>query len=376
VLLDVIGAAKWPLTLVRGRGAQVWDDTGRPYWDLYGGHAVTLIGHADPRWTSALVEQAEQLPFWTTMCDVPVRQRAAERLCSFSGMHTVFLVNSGAEANEAALKIARKATGKSVIIAMKHGFHGRTMGALGATWGYRDQHALAHGPTRFVPFGDLEALRDALAPGDVAGVLVEPIQGIAGVVTPPDGYLAGLTALTHVAGALVLADEIQCGSGRTGDRVTTRALGGEPDLLTLAKGLGGGFPVSACLMTEAVAATVGRGEHGTTFGGGPLASAAIEATLDIIESDGLLETASALQPRLRDAVDVPGVVSIRGRGAWLGVVLDRPAGPVAASLRSHGVLVGTSGDPHTLRLAPPAVFPSDGLRALTAALRDTLTGRA
>ncbi len=376
MLLDTLGAAKWPITLESGRGSMVFDTAGRPYWDLYGGHAVTLLGHAHPVWVQRVTEQAQALPFWTTVADVPVRTRVSERLCAFVGMDRIFWVNSGAEANEAALKIARKATGRSVIISMESGFHGRTMGALGATWRYREQHALPHGPTRFVPYGDLAALEAALAPGDVAAVIVEPIQGIAGVIVPPEGYLAGLTRAAHAAGTLVIADEVQCGAGRTGDPNTCRALGGEPDLMTLGKGLGGGFPVAACLMTAAVAETVSPGEHGTTFGGGPMACAAVEATLHVIGSERLLERAASLQEGLRAAVTVPGVVGVRGRGAWLGVVLDRPAAPVAAALRERGILTGTSGDPHALRLAPPAALPAEGLSALRSALLVTLARAA
>ncbi len=375
MLLDTLGSAKLPLTLVRAEGARVWDASGRAYWDFYGGHAVTLIGHGHPRWKAALSAQTDRIGFWTTLAAVPVRTRAALQLCTFTDMDRVFFVNSGAEANECALKVARKATGRPVIVAMEGGFHGRTMGALGATWRYRDQHAQPHGPTRFVPWGDLDALEAALADGDVAGILVEPIQGIAGVFTPPEGYLEGLRALATAAGTLVLADEVQCGAGRTGDRVVSRALGCPPDVLTLGKGLGGGFPVAACLLTDDVAATVAPGEHGTTFGGAPLACAAVEVTLALLE-EGLLERSRALQPALRAAASVTGVVEVRGRGAWLGVELDRPARPVAAALRDRGLLVGTAGHPRTLRLSPPSALPSDALGALNSGLRAALARAA
>jgi acetylornithine/N-succinyldiaminopimelate aminotransferase len=356
-LLDNVGAAALPIEIHSGEGALLWDTSGRCYWDFYGGHAVTLLGQGHPRWVEALTRQARQLAFFTTLGPVPVRRRAAEALCRFVGLDVAFFVNSGAEANEAALKIARKATGRPVVVAMEHGFHGRTLGALGATWRYREQHAPAVGPTRFVPFGDTEALRDAIG-DDVAAVIVEPIQGIAGIVEPPEGFLARVEALCRAHGALLIADEIQCGAGRMGVPSPSLHQGVRPDLLTLGKGLGGGFPVAACLMTRAVADTVRPGEHGTTFGGAPLACAAVEATLAILEEEDLMAKARAIGAVLRDALrDQPGIEEVRGGGAWIGIALDRPAGPVKDALLQEGFLAGTATDPTVLRVAPPAVMP-------------------
>ncbi len=370
-LLDTVGAAKLPVTFVSGEGALLWDAGGRTTWDFYGGHAVTLLGQGHPKWAAAIAEQAKTLSFVSTICDLPVRQRAAARLCAFTGMDRVFFVNSGAEANEAALKIARKATGRPVIVAMEHGFHGRTMGALGVTWHYREQHAPAHGDVRFVPFGDLDALRAALGP-DVAAVIVEPVQGMAGVVVPPPGFLAGVARACREAGALLICDEVQCGVGRMGVPLAAHRSGVRPDLATVGKGVGGGFPVAALLLTEAVAATTRPGEHGTTFGGGPLAMAAVDATLRILEDERLLERAAALGQRMHEVLAVPGVVEVRGAGAWAGVVLDRPAKAVAAGLLERGFLVGTSADPRVLRLSPPAVTPLYAIDLLADALREVL----
>ncbi|MCA9491524.1 MAG: aspartate aminotransferase family protein, partial [Myxococcales bacterium] len=306
-LLDTVGAAKLPVTFVSGEGALLWDQGGRTTWDFYGGHAVTLLGQGHPKWVAAIAEQARTLSFVTGICDVPVRDRAAERLTRFTGMDRVFFVNSGAEANEAALKIARKATGRPVIVAMEHGFHGRTMGAVGVTWHYREQHAPAHGDVRFVPFGDLEALRRALGP-DVAAVIVEPVQGMAGVVVPPPGWLASVQRACHEAGALLICDEVQCGMGRMGVPLASHRSGVRPDLATVGKGVGGGFPVAALLLTEELARTCKPGEHGTTFGGGPMAMAAVEATLTIMEEERLLEKAAALGARMHELLAVPGVV--------------------------------------------------------------------
>ncbi len=374
-LLDTLGNAKLPVTLCSGEGPLLWDTSGRKYWDFYGGHAVSLIGHGHPRWIEAISRQARQLSFCTTIADVPVRTEAAAALTAFTGTDRVFFVNSGAEASEGALKLARKATGRATIIAMEHGFHGRTMGALGVTWRYRDQHAPAHGETRFVPFGDIEALQAAMGE-DVAAVIVEPIQGIAGVQLPPAGYLTSVAACCREAGALLICDEVQCGMGRAGAPLVSTSMGVAADIVTVGKGAGGGFPVAAVLMTEAVAATARPGEHGTTFGGAPMACAAVLSTLAIIEEEGLLAKARQVEQWLHQWLDVAGVVEIRAAGAWAGVSLDRPAKPVAAALRERGFLVGTAAEPHTLRLAPPAAMPEYVIRLLSKALHEVLSDSA
>jgi len=370
-LLDTIGAARLPITLHSAEGALLFDADGRTYWDFYGGHAVTLIGQCHPRWIEAITRQARTLSFFTTLGDVAVRQRAADALCRFTGADACWFVNSGAEANEAALKIARKATGRPVIVAMVNGFHGRSMGALGVTWGYRDQHAPAHGEVRFVPFGDLDAL-DAALDDTVAAVVTEPIQGMAGVVVPPAGWLAAVHERCRANGSLLVCDEIQSGLGRTGSPLASTSMGVQADLVTVGKGLGGGFPVAALLLTDAMRATVKPGEHGTTFGGAPLACAAVEVTLSILEEEGLLAKARALGEQMKAELRAPGVREVRGAGAWIGLVLDRPAKPVAARLLELGFLVGTSSDPHAMRLAPPAVMPGHAVTELARALETAL----
>lgn len=371
-LLDNLGAAQLPVTLVRGQGARVFDDAGRAYWDFYGGHAVTMLGQGHPRWVAAIAAQAAKLSFCTTMTPTPVRDRAATALCAFTGMDVAFFVNSGAEANEAALKIARKATGRPVVVSMVKGFHGRTMGALGVTYKYRDQHEPAHGDVRFVPFGDIQALRDAMGP-DVAAVMLEPVQGIAGIVEPPPGYLAAVEAACRQEGALLICDEVQSGIGRAGWPLLSMKEGVRPDIATVGKGLGGGFPVAATLMTEAVAATVQPGEHGTTFGGGPLACAAVEATLNILRDEGLVGRAARLGELLKlELSKIEGVNEVRGGGVWLGLVLDRPAKPIQMALLERGFMCGTSGDPNVLRLCPPAVLPESAIGALAASLQAVL----
>lgn len=369
--LDTVGGAKLPITLHSAEGALLVDAGGRTFWDFYGGHAVTLIGQAHPVWVEAITQQARTLSFFTTLGDVPIRTRAANALCELTGMDRAWFVNSGAEANEAALKVARKATGRPVMIAMEGGFHGRSMGALGVTWGYRDQHQPPHGEVRFVPFGDLDALKAALDE-QVAGVITEPILGMGGVVVPPKGWLAGVAEACKQNGSVLICDEVQSGMGRTGTPLACHLEGVRPDIVTVGKGLGGGFPVAAVLLTEALAQTVKPGEHGTTFGGAPMACAAVEATLQILRDEGLLERAQRLGELMRQHFEVPGVVELRGAGAWLGIVLDRPAKPIAAELLKRGFLVGTSTDPNTLRLAPPAVTPEYAVVGLGEALADAL----
>jgi len=368
-----------PMELTRGLGARLWDSRGKPYWDFYGGHAVALLGQAHPAWVQALATQAATLSFVTTVAPLTVRSEAAQRLAAFAQMDRVFFVNSGAEANEAALKVARKASGRPVIVAMESGFHGRTMACLGVTHSghYRTDHHPVHGETRFVPFGDLAALEAALD-RRVAAVIIEPIQGVAGVFEPPPGFLTGARELCDEVDALLILDEVQTGVGRTG---APFAWHGEPDcrpdLVTCGKSLGSGFPVAALLLTQEMADATAPGEHGTTFGGGPLACAAVLAVLQAIEDEHLLSAATAIGEAIacwspQGAAPIKGVRAVRGRGCLLGLVLDRPASAVVAALRDRGVLVGTANDPHCLRLCPPAVLPPDALTDLEGALRACL----
>ena len=365
-----------PMTIVRGEGSRLFDADDRAYWDFYGGHAVALLGQGHPAWVEALASQAATLSFITTVAPVPVRDAAIDALCGFTRMDRAFLVNSGAEANEAALKIARKATGRGVVVAMEHGFHGRTMACLGVTHAghYRSDHEPLHGAARFVPLGDTDALRAAMGP-DVAAVMLEPIQGIAGAVPAPDGFLAACRSICDEHGAVLILDEVQTGIARTGLPMGWHAEPAcAPDLVTVGKSLGSGFPVAALLCTEAMAATVSPGEHGTTFGGAPLAAAVVKAVIDTIHREGLVARAAALGERIsREARALTGVLDVRGRGALIGIVLDRPAAAVARDLRGRGILTGTAADPRCLRLCPPAVMPDEGVDALLTALQEALS---
>ncbi len=365
--------ARWPLSLVRGEGCRVWDQQGREYLDLYGGHCVALIGHGHPRWVEAISRQAARLGFYSNVAGNDVRARYQERLVNFAGepLRRVFLCNSGAEANETALKLAVKATGRSRVLCLEGGFHGRTAGALAITslGPYRRQFPglVREAPT--VPFGDLAALQEALD-AETAAVVLEPVQSMNGVRMAAPEYYRGLVEACHRHGALVIFDEIQTGLGRLRAPLATHALGARADIVTLAKGLGNGFPMAAVLATEEVAMAVRPGELGTTFGGGPLACAAGLAVLEVLDEQGLVAQAARMEEAARRLLQVGPVTGIRGRGLLLGLETRIPARQVCAHLRERRILTGTSSDEHVLRLMPPLVVRVEDFRTLAAALEE------
>jgi acetylornithine aminotransferase/acetylornithine/N-succinyldiaminopimelate aminotransferase len=369
--------SKPAVALVRGEGVTVWDTEGRAYLDFYGGHCVALLGHCPPRVVAAVQRQAAELLFYSNAMYVPARAEAAQRLTALApdGLDRVFFCNSGTEANETALKLARAFTGRSGVVAMEGGFHGRTLGSLAATWGekYHAPYRDVLPETRFVPFGDVGAVEEQLKGGDVAAVILEPIQSMAGVVEAEPAYYQALRALCDEHGAVLIFDEVQTGVGRTGRFSYGEHVGVTPDLLSLAKSLGSGVPVGATLVHERIAATVRPGDHGSTFGGGPLAMAAVIATLDELVEADLMPGAERLFDALHEhLMPLDGVVVVRGRGGLVGVELDRPAKPVVAALRGEGILVGSSNEPHTLRLLPPLTMPLDGVDTLASALSTLL----
>ncbi|MEM9664898.1 MAG: aminotransferase class III-fold pyridoxal phosphate-dependent enzyme, partial [Bacteroidota bacterium] len=369
---------KMPMALVRGEGCTVWDADGRAYLDFYGGHCVTILGHCPPRVVAAIQEQASQLLFYSNVVYSPVRAEAATRLATMApdGLGHVFFCNSGTEANETALKLARTVTGKTGVLAMEQGFHGRTLGSLATTWAkkYRAPFSDVLPTTTFVPFGDAEAAAQALADNpDIAAVLLEPIQSMAGMAVAPDAYFQRLRTLCDEHGALLIFDEVQTGVGRTGTFSISQQLGLTPDLITMAKSLATGVPIGAVLAADAVAETVRHGDQGTTFGGGMLAMAAVQATLDTITDDGLMDRAPHIYQRIHeDLTPLPGVVEVRGRGCLIGVELDRPAAPVLAALRDHGILAGGAVPPTVIRLMPPLITPDDALDTLVEAFATVL----
>ncbi len=362
---------------MRGEGVTVWDTEGNSYLDLYGGHCVALLGHCPPRVVEAIRRQAGELLFYSNAMYSPVRAEAAQKLAALApdGLGRVFFCNSGTEANETALKLARAFTGRPGIVSMTGGFHGRTLGSLATTWGdkYHAPYRAALPATHFVPFGDIAAAEEVLASGEIAAVILEPIQSMAGIVEAAPDYYRALRDLCDAHGTLLIFDEVQTGVGRTGRFTYGAHVGVTPDLITLAKSLGAGVPVGATLVHERIAATVQSGDQGTTFGGGMLAMAAVSATLDTLVDEDLMPRAEALFARFRDALTaLDGVVDVRGRGGLIGVELDRPAKPVVGALRTRGILVGSSNEQHTLRLMPPLVTPFDAADTLASALSDVL----
>jgi acetylornithine/N-succinyldiaminopimelate aminotransferase len=361
-----------PVALARGEGAVVWDVDGREYVDLLGGIATTILGHAHPRVVEAITKQAATLGHVSNLAMHEPGVLLAERLLELAGRPgRVFFCNSGAEANEAAFKISRL-TGRPEVVTAEGSFHGRTMGALALTGqpGKAAAFAPLPGGVRYVPYGDAPALARAVGER-TAMVLLEPMLGEGGIVPAPAGYLAAAATAARDAGALFAVDEVQTGTGRTGHWFAHQADGLQPDVITLAKALGGGLPLGATLAFGDAAELMTAGSHGSTFGGNPIAAAAALAVLDTIRDEGLLERAKELEHRFTAGIEGlahPGVTGVRGRGALLGVVLSAPvAGALEAALRGAGFLTNAVA-PDVLRLAPSLVLSDGQVDALVAAL--------
>ena len=365
-----------PVALARGAGATVWDVDGAEYTDLIGGISTTILGHAHPKVVEAITAQAQTLGHVSNLAMHEPGVQLAERLLDLAGRPgRVFFCNSGAEANEAAFKISRL-TGRPEVVTAEGAFHGRTMGALALTG--QPSKAVAFAPlpggVRYVPYGDPDALAGAVGER-TAMVLLEPMLGEGGVLPAPPGYLAAAASTAADAGALFALDEVQTGIGRTGSWFMHQADGLRPDVITLAKALGGGLPMGATLAFGEAAELLTAGAHGTTFGGNPIAAAAALAVLDTIRDEGLLERAKELEHRFTAGIEAlghPGVAGVRGRGALLGVVLSAPvAGELEARLRAAGFLANAVA-PDVLRLAPSLVLTDAQVDALAAALPATL----
>jgi acetylornithine aminotransferase len=367
-----------PVALARGAGATVWDVDGREYTDLLGGIATTILGHAHPRVVEAITRQAATLGHVSNLAMHEPGVLLAERLLELAGRPgRVFFCNSGAEANEAAFKISRL-TGRPEVVTAEGSFHGRTMGALAMTGqpGKNAAFAPLPGGVRHVPYGDAPALASAV--GDrTAMVLLEPLLGAGGVIPAPAGYLAAAARTAADAGALFAVDEVQTGTGRTGSWFAHQADGLRPDVVTLAKALGGGLPLGACLAFGDAAELMTAGSHGSTFGGNPIAAAAALAVLDTIRDEGLLERAKELEHRFTAGIEGLGhplVSGVRGRGALLGVVLTaQVAAQLEAALREVGFLANAVA-PDVLRLAPSLVVTDAQVDAFVAALPAALDG--
>nr|WP_267895406.1 acetylornithine transaminase [Streptomyces sp. CB01201] len=371
VMMDTYGTP--PLALVRGEGSTVWDEAGRAYTDFTGGIAVNALGHAHPGLLAAVTEQAARLGHVSNLFVAEPPVALAERLVDLLGRPgRVFFANSGAEAVEAAFKIARR-TGRPHLVAAEGGFHGRTMGALALTGQPAKQTPFAPLPPQVthVPYGDPEALRAAVTER-TAAVVLEPLQGEAGVVPAPAGYLRAAREITRATGSLLVLDEVQTGIGRTGHWFAHQAEPGlEPDVVTLAKGLGGGLPIGATVAFGQAAGLLTPGQHGSTFGGNPIACAAGLAVLEAIEKEALLRHVTRVGARLRDGIEGsahPLVREVRGAGLLLGIVLGAPlAARVQRAAQEAGFLVNAAG-PGVVRLAPALNVPEEGADALVSAL--------
>lgn len=351
---------KMQISAERGEGVWIYTSDGEKYLDLYGGHAVAGTGHCHPHVVKAIREQAEQLLFYSNLVYSSTRARAAERLVSIApaSLTKAFFCNSGTEANENAMRMARMATGREQIITFSGGFHGRTADAISATFlGKYRELGKPNVPGHLqAEFGDIESVR-ALADETVAGIMLEPIQSMAGVRAAEPEFYRALRELCDERGIVLIYDEVQTGVGRTGEWFFAGSAAGDgvtPDVITLAKALGSGVPVGACLVTEAIASHIRDNDLGTTFGGGMLAMAAVTATLEAIEIDGMLENVKTVEAYLRERLaEVEQVVAVHGRGFLLGIEFADKAAPVHQKLLEQKIITGTSSNPKVLRLLPP-----------------------
>jgi acetylornithine/N-succinyldiaminopimelate aminotransferase len=365
------------LTAVRGSGAVLWDDQGNSYLDLFAGIAVNVLGHAHPAIVHAVTEQVSTLGHVSNLVASEPAIQLAERLLSIAqcGPGKVFFANSGAEVNEAAIKIARR-TGRREIIAAEGGFHGRTMGALSITGqpAKRAPFEPLLSDVTYLPYGDVDALRSAVNP-NTAMVILEPIQGEGGVIVPPDGYLRAARDITQQAGVLLVLDEVQTGIARTGAWLACQHEGIRPDIITLAKGLGGGLPISACLAFGETASLLEPGQHGSTFGGNPVAAASALAVLSTIDSERLCSRTAELGEMLCDnikSLNHPTIHGIRGKGLLLAIVLTQPlAATVERILRELGFLVNAVAA-DVIRIAPPLVITEEQLISFVKILPEAL----
>jgi acetylornithine aminotransferase len=348
------------LVLTRGEGARVWDADGNEYLDLLGGIAVNALGHAHPALVRAVTEQLSTLGHVSNFFATEPQVALAEKLLGLLGVEgRVFFANSGAEANEAAYKLTRR-TGRTHVVAAEGGFHGRTMGSLALTSkaAYREPFEPLPTDVTFVPYGDAEALEAAVT-DRTAAVVLEPIQGEAGVVVPPAGYLEAAREITRKHGALLWFDEVQTGMGRTGTWFAHEPSGVTPDLVTLAKGLAGGIPIGACVAVGETGGLLQPGNHGTTFGGNPVAAAAALAVIETIEREHLLDNVDKVGARLAEELADPRVTEVRQHGLLIGVDLSGPvaAAAVTAALK-HGFIINNTG-PDRIRLAPPLILTEE-----------------
>ena len=368
--------AQFPVRPVRGRGSWLIDENGDEWLDAYGGHAVAATGHSHPDVVRAIADQAAELLFYSTAVAHPRREELATKLVELcpEPLARVFLCNSGAEANENALHLARRHTGRQAVVSVKGGWHGRTAATLACTDGARYEEAARRSGIPLsskVPFNDIGAL-EAAVDGRVAAFIVEPVQGFAGARDCDPEFLRAARRVCHQHGVVLIFDEVQCGVGRCGAFSAAESFGVTPDVLTFAKGLGAGIPIAAVIATGEVTKSLSLGDLGSTFGGGPVPSAAALANIAVIERDRLIENAVDVGDYLVRAARSLGVARVSGRGLLLGLHLDRPAVEAQTALFRHHILTGTSTDPQVLRLLPPLSFSRQEADLLIAGLEAVL----
>src|ERR1700675_4297413 len=364
--------AQYPIEVAHGEGVWLHARDGRKILDFYGGHAVAGLGYGHPRWLAALERQERQMAFQTNALPMVIRERAAARLTKFVGLglDTVFWINSGAEANENALKLAFKITGRSKAVALEQSFHGRTAAAGAVTWGALEKwYGFPRTPfdVRFTPRDDPGAVSDHVD-RETAAVIVEPIQGVGGAYDVGKPMLQALRRRCDEVGAVLIFDEVQCGMGRTGAPFGANFYAVTPDIITTAKALGNGFPLSALMLSKRVADRIKNDDMGTTFGGGLMACAAAEAVIDTIEAESLLANVRQVSPYIRATCIIGPILGLQGEGFLLGLKTSRPAKEVQAALLDRNILTGTSADPHILRLLPAYILNEGHVDLLSAAL--------
>ena len=369
VTLPVYG--QLPFVPEHAAGCEIFTSDGRRILDLYGGHAVAALGYGHPQLVAAISEQSARLLFQSNAVALEIRASAAEKLVAVApeSIRRVFFVNSGAEANENALRMACAATGRRKVLAVSHGFHGRTAAAAAVTWNSGKWYGFPQKPfaVDFIPRDDCDAAA-SMIDDDVAAVIFEPVQGVAGAYDLAHDFLTVLRDGTRRNGALLIADEVQTGVGRSGHFFALEAHDMEPDIMTSAKALGGGIPCGAVLCTEDIAANFGPGDLGSTFGGGPVAAAAINAVVDAIEAENLLNNVCEREAQIREQCITGPVERIQGMGLLLGLVCDRPAVEVRNALLEQDILAGTSADPNVLRILAPLVLEATHVDQLAHAL--------
>lgn len=360
-----------PFVPERASGCDIFTRDGRRILDLYGGHAVAALGYGHPKLVAAVQAQSNKLFFQSNAVALDIRAEAAEQLVRIAppGLDRVFFVNSGAEANENALRMACMATGRGRVLAITQGFHGRTAAAAAVTWNADAWYGFPNKPfaVDFIPRDDIDAAL-SMIDDTVAAVIVEPVQGVAGAYDLSTEFLEALRAATRHHGALLIADEVQSGIGRCGHFFAVQAHAVEPDIVTSAKALGGGIPCGAVLCSHDIAARFGVGSLGSTFGGGPIAAAAIAATIKAIADEQLLHNVRAREAQIREQCVVGPVRKIQGMGLLLGLVCDRPAVEIRDALLDHDILTGTSSDPKVLRILAPLVLQPEHVDHLAHAL--------